>query len=174
MRPPSPRPPSRARRGVVDAFLGPDEGPCLHLWRLIHRVMRTAGNGVTFAEGREDNAVTPDQSRSEHNQTLSGRLSISFLLHNTADTLYPSSSAFSPTSISRDGSSTRRSSARVAHRSGRFPLVRLPSSVPSRPWSGEHARRQHLCIMDRVEIIDSEDHLLPDGIIAPPVFVPPR
>ncbi|TWW56886.1 hypothetical protein D4764_08G0008730 [Takifugu flavidus] len=57
--------------------------------------MRTAGNGVTFAEGREDNAVTPDQSRSEQNQTLSGRLSISSLLHNTADTLYQSSSAFS-------------------------------------------------------------------------------
>lgn len=100
MRPPPPRLAHVAEPWTH--FWDLTRGPCLHLWRLIHCVMRTAGNGVTFAEGREDNAVTPDQSRSEQNQTLSGRLSISFLLHNTADTLYPSSSAFSPTSISRD------------------------------------------------------------------------
>lgn len=29
---------------------------------LIHCVMWTAGNGITFAEGREDNTVTPDNS----------------------------------------------------------------------------------------------------------------
>lgn len=46
----------------MGAVLGPDEGLWLQLWRLIHCVMRTAGNGITFAEGREDNAVTPDHS----------------------------------------------------------------------------------------------------------------
>lgn len=46
-------------QGVV---LGPDEGLWPQLWRFIHCVMKTAGNGITFAEGKEDNAVTPDHS----------------------------------------------------------------------------------------------------------------
>lgn len=48
--------------GLVGAVLGPDEALWLQQWRLIHCVMRTAGNGITFAEGKEDNAVTPDHS----------------------------------------------------------------------------------------------------------------
>lgn len=50
------------RRSHGCTFRGPDEGLWLQLRQLIHCVMRTAGNGITFAEGREDNAVTPDHS----------------------------------------------------------------------------------------------------------------
>lgn len=80
--------------GTVSGFvgavlLGQDEGLWLQLWRLIHCVMRTAGNGVTFAEGREDNAVTPDHSLPASTSGPCQAVSAS------ADTLYQSSSACS-------------------------------------------------------------------------------
>lgn len=108
--------------------------------------MRTAGNGVTFAEGREDNTVTPDQSRSEQNQTLSGRLSISFLLHNTADTLYQSSSAFSSRPSAETAPSREGPRALGLHGTSIWQVsthtspLREAAWVPSRSWSGEHTR----------------------------------
>lgn len=50
-------------------FGAPTRVSRLQLRRLIHCVTRTAGNGVTFAEGRDDEAVTPDHGLWQWNRT---------------------------------------------------------------------------------------------------------
>lgn len=57
-----PDPPLVYRKRLRDRawFWDPARALWLRLRRLIHCVMRTAGNGITFAEGKGDNAVTPD------------------------------------------------------------------------------------------------------------------
>lgn len=66
------------------------------LW-LIHCVMWTAGNGITFVEGREDNTVTLDNGLAMNRNRPCQAVSASvFQLHTTTDTLYQSLFAFSP------------------------------------------------------------------------------
>lgn len=86
------------------------------------------------------------QSRSEHNQILSGRLSISFLLHNTADTLYQSPSAFSSrpsagTAPSGEGLGVRGlHSTSIWQVSMNTSLLHEAAWIPSLALFGEHAR----------------------------------
>ena len=75
----------------------PDEHPWLQRLWLIHCVMWTAGNGITFVEGREDNTVTLDNGLAmNRNRPCQAVSASAFQLHTTTDTLYQSLFAFSP------------------------------------------------------------------------------
>lgn len=116
---------------------------------LIHCVMWTAGNGITFVEGREDNTVTPDNSlATERKQTLSGHLSISFQLQTTNNILYQSFFAFCSRPSLKKASSwwspPRVCVACMLHWFGRFLLIHFSyyaASISDLFWCAHLARR---------------------------------
>lgn len=186
--PPFPVKESRIRHGwsarVVAAHLGPDEGLCLHLWRLVHCVTRTAGNGITFAEGREDNPVTPDHSLAANRTRPCQAVSASAFCCTTTPTHstnhpLPFPHVHQPRRLRHE--KVLVCSACTAHRFGRSLLILLCSVKPPgfrlRPGLVNTlvlvAHRRLFCIIDCVEMIDLEDRLLPDGIIMLPVLFLP-
>lgn len=170
------------QRGFVGTVLGPGEGLWLQLWRLIHCVMRTPGNGITFAEGKEDNAVTPDHSLAANRTRPCQAVSASAFCCTTAPTHstnhpLPFPPVHQPRWLHHEKVSV--CAARTAQRFGRFLRTHLwiPSldSISGLVWwirshSYSHAAHRRLYIIDCVEMIDLEDHLLPSGIIVHPVL----
>lgn len=136
---------SRARRGVVDAFLGPGEGPlpppmaahslchedCWQWRNLCGGKGRQPGHSRSVSQRTEPDPVRPSQHQLSVAQHRRHTLPIILCLFLT--------------SISRDGSFTRRSSCAFGPHGTSIWQVSTHTSplreaawVPSRPWSGEH------------------------------------
>lgn len=80
---------------VVILWDWPDEQLQLFWLWLIHSVMWTAGNGITFVKGREDNTVTLDNSLAMNRNRPCQAISASvFSRTQTTNTLYQSLVAF--------------------------------------------------------------------------------